>query len=142
VGFFILAFVVGSLSPMRSHYLAWQYKQQKASDYLSTEVCMDPVVRAKLGEHTLCDQSQTIVDTSAIEAAFFQTMKDIHFCQDAGCYFFWMELTGNLWKIAVVGVIVLIILMALGFLRINTQKEAYYELPGGRRMTAVGAAPK
>jgi hypothetical protein len=122
---------------MRTHYLEWKYKQQKAGDYLATEVCVNPVIRAKLGEHNLCDQSQTIVDTSAVEAAFFKTMKDIHFCHDAGCYLFWMELTGNLWKLALVAVIVVIVFIALGFLRINNQRHAYYQLPGAIHVDSV-----
>lgn len=130
VGFFIFAFVLGSLSPMRTHYQEWKYKQAKAREYVTTEVCTNPTIRAKLGEHNLCDQSQTIMDTWALEAAFFKTMKDIQFCKDGGCYLFWIEITSSIWKIAVTGVVILVIAIALGFLRLNHQRGEYLVLPG------------
>lgn len=131
-GFFLVAIIIGHMSPLHRHYLEWGQKQEKAREYLTSDVCMSAAKRAKLEGHNKCGESENILAISAYQAAFTQTMKDVHICGDAGCYFLMFEITNSIWKLALTLGVLCFIGIGFGFHRVLHRTSEAQALPGNK----------
>jgi hypothetical protein len=57
----------------------------EAITYLASDVCVDPITKADLGQFNLCEKATLIVSENPGTAAFYEILNDWHPCGHSRC---------------------------------------------------------
>ena len=133
VRFFFVMFIISQMGNFYDHYRQRQRAYEKAFEYLQTETCTNPRVRASLGDYSLCKQSEETLDKPPLFTAIVDTAEDIHICGNGYCSMLGYNITNSLPQVILtLGIFAVIILWASGIqLRRNRERErdSYWSLP-------------
>ena len=110
---------------------------ESANKFIETEVCKDSVVRAALKKFDYCDKLEKVTKTAPWACAILRTAADLKICPNDSCYIFAVNVTDQLPKIIVFGIITIFLLTwaASKQIGINNQEHMvqYYSLPSSEK---------
>lgn len=130
---FTLAFFVFQLGHFQLYYLSRRKEYQRASVFIQSENCKNPLLRAQLGSFNLCDQSERVLGRYPFVSAIHDVAEDLHICGHSRCEIFYMDITSNLHKI-VLGMVFLSLIGLWIFKKTMSDARSkreyeYYSLP-------------
>jgi len=107
---FMVAFGVSHLGNLHGYWVTRAKEFERARAYLSSENCVNPLMRATLGTFNLCEKSEDILSRYPSMSALHDVATDLNICGHDRCAILYMDVTANLHKI----VLTLLIFSVLG----------------------------
>tara|TARA_B100001093_G_scaffold67796_2_gene57859 strand:- start:1251 stop:1688 length:438 start_codon:yes stop_codon:yes gene_type:complete len=101
VSLFITAFGVSQVGNLHRYYVDRSKEWERARAYLSSENCVNPLMRAKLGTFNLCERSENIMSRYPSMSAIHDVAVDLNVCGHDRCAILYVDVTNNLHKIVV-----------------------------------------
>lgn len=98
-----------SISYIGHFHTYWSKRSReyhRATVFIKSESCVNPRVRASLGDFNLCDKSEEILTKIPLVAALYDVAEDLNVCGHNRCSLLYVDVTKNLWK-WVVGIIII-----------------------------------
>lgn len=116
----LIVVIIVNLTGYNEHYLERLEKYERAQLYLSQDICKNNAIKAQLGDYTNCERSKRITQQSVRWLAITDCARDVAN---------WMGFSGaqltdtQMFKLSVVGIIIVILGVWLGIFRIGTNRE-------------------
>jgi len=101
VSLFITAFGVSQLGNLHRYWVERSKEWGRARAYLSSENCVNPLMRATLGTFNLCERSEHILSRYPSMSAIHDVATDLNICGHDRCAILYVDVTNNLHKIVV-----------------------------------------
>lgn len=101
ISLFITAFAVSQVGNLHKYYTLRYKEWTRAHAYLSSENCVNPLMRATLGTFNLCEKSEDILSRYPSMSAIHDVATDLNICGHGRCAILYMDVTQNLHKIVV-----------------------------------------
>ena len=110
VSLFITAFGVSQVGNLHRYWVERSKEWSRARAYLSSENCVNPLMRAKLGAFNLCEKSEDILSRYPSMSAIPDVAVDLNVCGHDRCAILYVAVTTNLHK----SVVTLLVFSAVG----------------------------
>ena len=101
VSLFITAFGVSQVGNLHRYWVERSKEWSRARAYLSSENCVNPLMRAKLGAFNLCEKSEDSLSRYPSMSAIHDVAVDLNVCGHARCAILSVDVTTTLHKIVV-----------------------------------------
>jgi hypothetical protein len=85
ISFGLLCWILSKAGVYRTHYVTRAMEYERAMYFLKQPTCMDPQIKAELGDFNLCDRSIRIKYTHPWVNAVFDTAEDLRYCGHDVC---------------------------------------------------------
>ena len=99
VSLFIVAFGVSHVGNLHRYWVDRSQEWRRARAYLSSENCVNPLMRAELGTFNLCERSEHILSRYPSMSAIHDVATDLNICGHDRCAILYVDVTANLHKI-------------------------------------------
>ena len=101
VSLFITAFGVSQVGNLHRYWVERSKEWSRARAYLSSENCVNPLMRAKLGAFNLCEKSEDILSRYPSMSAIHDVAVDLNVCGHDRCAILYVDVTTTLHKLVV-----------------------------------------
>ncbi len=133
LSFSVIMYFITQLGSFHTYWNKRLREHKKAKRFLTQESCVDPYIKADLGDFNLCTQSEEILSQSPFFKALYDLAEDNSLCGRGKCYMFYTDVTSNIHKIIITLGILSILVCFLSGLQIKRHRHEnavnYYRLP-------------